>query len=91
MNFDEDSAGRILTVILVATAVVAALYLILGRDDVRSEDAEHAARRWAARLGMEITGVVCNRTRCTIAPATGEPFVVYCNVEGCSMSRAVHP
>lgn len=78
-------AGQILTAVLIVSAVAAWAFLMTGPPPVDSEASALAARRWADALGLRITGVVCERGRCTVAPVSGRPFVVYCGPSACSM------
>jgi hypothetical protein len=78
-------ADRILLAVLIVAALAACAVIMTGAKPVDSEAAALAARRWADGLGLRITGVVCERGRCTVAPVSGRPFVVYCGPSACSM------
>jgi RimJ/RimL family protein N-acetyltransferase len=81
-----------LMVLLVAAAVIAILYLCFGRLESRAitpaiVDAQNrAARAWADKLGMRVTGVACDGRSCTVALECGPPIRAYCGDDGaCSV------
>jgi transposase len=82
----EGLAGdRILFIAMVVATLGASMYLVFADKHASPEDATRSARRWADSLGMRVTGIVCERGRCTVAPERGEPFIIYCNGEHCSL------
>ena len=83
---NETGGTRILTILLVAAAAIAVLYLVLGREKNSAVPADVAlsARRWADRAGIQITGVDCRGTRCTFGTPR-QPFDATCDLEGCAL------
>lgn len=85
---DADKTGRWLIGALVAAALAAGVYLLIPRAPGDAAEPTRTARAWADRLGMRVTGVVCDgRGVCTIAPENGVPFVAFCGETTCAQER----
>jgi hypothetical protein len=82
-----------LTALLVAAAVIAALYLALGEKSEPPPagppvDYAVIARRWADTVPLRISGVRCDAAgRCTVVTEAGVPVAVQCDATTCALER----
>lgn len=72
--------GSVLVVVLIALAI----RLLLPVAPPPPADLSAAARRWAARAGIQVKGVDCQGSRCTFG-TPGQPFDAVCDLNGCSL------
>jgi hypothetical protein len=73
----------LIAMLFIGGAVVAVGYLLVPNKKPTVEPVV-AARAWADRTGIRITGVSCREGRCTFG-TPGQPFDAYCNAEGCTL------
>jgi hypothetical protein len=79
--------GALLLVAVIVVGVLAVIAFAPARPTPAIVDAQNrAARAWADKLGMRVTGVACDGRSCTVALECGPPIKAYCSDDGaCSV------